>query len=179
MIKPIAVVIHHEAGYTGLQAVNELHRQRFDFKSSLGFYVGYQYYCDTKGVMTQTRSETEEGAHTLGGWNQKSIGICLMGNFETGTPTKPQLDALSELLGEIRLRHGTSLDKIYYHGELWQTLCPGRNLKSWVVSYRKADLEEAPEITLTPEADLKEKITLLQQLLTLYQKLLELMKGRK
>ena len=139
MIKPEAIIVHHEAGWAGLNGVNILHKQRFNFRSSLGWYVGYQWYIDTMGKYTQTRADTEEGVHTLGGWNQKAIGICLMGNYETAYPQQVQLDALDKLLGELQIKHDVPLEKIFYHGELWWTLCCGKNLKPWVVNYRKFD----------------------------------------
>jgi hypothetical protein len=126
---PNKIVIHHEGASNGFQAVNEWHKQRWNFKSELGFYIGYHYYIEKDGKVFQGRADTEDGAHTSG-HNQQSIGICLMGNFETEIPTKAQLDALESLVKDKKKQYNIS--KIYGHRQLGNTLCPGKNLFGWV-----------------------------------------------
>ena len=74
MIKNI--IVHHAGGtdsnplqdssnYTVAMCNND-HKARFNMLSSLGSYVGYHYFIDKAGVVTQTRADTEEGAHCVG-----------------------------------------------------------------------------------------------------------------
>src|SRR3990167_1677841 len=94
---PKYLIIHHEAGNNGFDGVNEYHRQRWDFKSELGYFIGYQYYISKSGFITQGRKDTEEGAHCIG-HNTDSIGICLEGNLNLERPTFSQLISLKNLI---------------------------------------------------------------------------------
>ena len=139
-MKPIAIVIHHEGKNNGFDRVNEYHKRKWNFKSSLGYYIGYGYYIALNGTVTQGRADTEEQAHTLGGWNRKSIGICLQGNLDLLYPTSEQLLTLQDLIGRKQVEHSISNNKIYMHKELWLTACPGKNMIDWVKSYRESDI---------------------------------------
>ena len=92
---------------------------------------------DYKGKVTQTRKDIEEGAHTLGGWNRKSIGIGLIGHLERENPTAEQLGALDGLLRRLRKQYSIPRKRIYAHKELWATVCPGKNLMPHIVRFRK------------------------------------------
>ncbi len=96
-MKPLSIILHHELGNNGFYGVNDYHRQLWNFKSSLGFYIAYQYYIDHLGVVYQGRADDEEGAHTIGR-NLDSIGICLAGNFDISRPTEAQLVSLKSLI---------------------------------------------------------------------------------
>ena len=140
MNKVEAIIIHHSATNASFQAINEYHRRKWNFRSSLGFYIGYQYFISLNGELTQGRADTEESAHTLGGWNKKSIGICLQGNLDLLYPTSAQLFALEDLIGKLQVKHDIFNSKIYLHRELWLTKCPGKNMIDWVKSYRESDI---------------------------------------
>jgi N-acetyl-anhydromuramyl-L-alanine amidase AmpD len=62
-------------------------------------------------------------------YNENSIGICLIGNFETQRPTTPQLAALGELLGHLKSNLLNGRPKLFLHREVRgeHTLCPGRH----------------------------------------------------
>ena len=124
------IVIHHTASSrdrTTLQDVNAWHKLRWaDFKSSLGYWVGYHYLITGDGKITQTRRDNEMGAHCIP--NDGKIGVCLTGNFMTETPTQAQIDALKRVLGALLKTYGLKYTDIKAHRELSQTLCPGNNL---------------------------------------------------
>jgi len=135
-----AIIIHHSASSrnTTVSDIDNWHRRRWpNFRGSLDFWVGYHYVIDYKGKVVQTRKDTDEGAHALGGWNRKSIGICLIGHFEQGNASQEQLRALDGLLGRLRRQYSIPRNRIYAHKELWATLCPGKNLMPHVVKFRK------------------------------------------
>lgn len=136
---PQAIVIHHEGASNGLIIVDDWHRRRGFPKSSLGYWVGYTYYIDLSGHTTKCREEDEEGAHTLGGWNRKSVGICLRGDLTLSQPTNEQIEALQSLTGAIQSRWGIRYGKIYAHQELWPTLCPGDNLMPHIRELRQRE----------------------------------------
>jgi len=141
-------VIHHTGSYAKsnsrqLFSVNRSHQNRFHFKSSLGYYVGYHFFIERSGAFTQTRSVEELGAHTYNertntGYNHY-IGICLAGDMRTQQPTKKQLDALRRILTlDLKIPYGN----VYLHRDLDDTECPGAHLSHDVV----ADLYEKTKV---------------------------------
>lgn len=126
-MKPQHIIVHHELGFNGFAGVNEYHRQ-LDFpKSSMGFYCGYQYYIDLQGVVSQARKDDEMGAHTIG-MNDKSIGICLMGNYDIARPTAPQLASLKSLVLKKMTEWAIPPNNIAGHRKYANKSCPGRLL---------------------------------------------------
>lgn len=135
--KPIAIVIHHEGASNGFASVNEYHRQKWKFISSLGFYAGYHYYISLDGTVHQARAENEEGAHCLGGWNRKSVGICLQGDTNVSQPTEEQIEALNLLIKGVQEMWVIPDSEIYGHSDLWPTECPGKNLYKILTEEKK------------------------------------------
>jgi N-acetyl-anhydromuramyl-L-alanine amidase AmpD len=60
-------------------------------------------------------------------YNANSIGICLVGNFETKHPSKKQIAALIELIDYLKNKTLRGRPKFLVHRELEQTVCPGKN----------------------------------------------------
>lgn len=121
---PSKIIIHHEAGNNGFDSVNEYHRQLWNFKSELGFYIGYQYYISKIGKVYQGRKDTEEGAHTQG-QNLNSIGICLQGNFDFERPTLAQFISLKSLINKKMMEYGILPANISGHRMFAAKDCPG------------------------------------------------------
>jgi len=135
---PRYIIVHHGAGDWDFEQVNWNHQQKWGFKSSLGYYIGYGYFIEYDGTVYQGRSDHEEQAHTVGDvahyYNRTSIGICLQGNFENEYPTLNQIMALKELLDRKKVEYQISNERVYGHRELQATLCPGRNLWTWLIN---------------------------------------------
>ena len=132
--KPKHIVIHHGGGDWGFGQVNNHHKNRWGFKSSLGFYIGYHKFINRYGKLFIARRDNEEGAHCVepgrpGYWNKNSIGICLQGNFEINKPTEAQLYTLKKELDKYDI-------PTKMHREISATLCPGKHLVEWVKKYR-------------------------------------------
>lgn len=139
MNRPEYLIIHHSGGTDAdpladtskhsFETVDNWHRRLWQFKSSLGHYIGYHYFIDRSGKVTQGRADNEEGAHCLGK-NKSSIGICISGNFDRTSPkpSKAQEDALRKLLLQLMNRHGITADKIVPHREFSNKTCYGRTL---------------------------------------------------
>ena len=129
MSKPTAIIIHHELGNQGFWGVNDYHRQLWNFPSSLGFFIAYQYYIGKDGVVFQGRLDDEEGCHTKGR-NFDSIGICLEGNFDYSYPTDTQIKSLKKLLLNKMTMWAIKPNEVYGHrvyanykscpGKLWR-----------------------------------------------------------
>lgn len=139
--KPTFLIVHHTGGtdanpladtsHHTFDMVNDYHRQLWGFKSSLGYYIGYHFFIDKKGVITQGRADMDEGAHTIG-YNKQSIGICLAGNFDATLPTKAQIDALRGLLIQLMNKHGIAAANIVPHRKFAKKTCYGTKLTdSW------------------------------------------------
>jgi len=100
MNKPQAFIVHHTAvGGDNFQlyAVNRYHRSKGFPISSLGWYVGYHWFIEKNGDTIRCRADKDVGAHTLKGWNTKSIGVSLAGDFNKEMPTPEQIKSLKEL----------------------------------------------------------------------------------
>lgn len=142
MNKPKYIIVHHFGG-TDLyplfdtsnqtfEIVNEDHRQKWNFKSSLGFYCGYHYVIDKTGKVTQGRAENEEGAHCIGK-NLESIGVALAGNFDTTLPSQAQIESLKTLIIELKAQYNIPLENIVPHRRFANKTCFGRLLADdWV-----------------------------------------------
>ena len=124
MNKPVYIVIHHttvDSLQSQFNVVNEYHRtQGFD-KSELGYYCGYHLFVERTGLVIRARKDEESGIHAIGS-NNKSIGVCLAGNFDVSFPTKPQIDTVKRLAKQYAL-------PIKWHREVQEhRTCPGKNL---------------------------------------------------
>ena len=119
------------------ERVNESHKNKWGFKSSLGFYIGYHYFIEYSGKVYQGRQDNEEGAHTVGPiphyYNRGSIGICLQGNTNNKAPTKEQLKSLAVLIDKKKRQYSIANDKVLGHKEVAATECPGMNLWHWLI----------------------------------------------
>ena len=131
------VIVHHCGGtdenpkadssrYTVSQC-NTDHKVRFNMKSSLGWYVGYTYYIDFFGKVTQCRKEGEEGAHCKG-YNSTSIGICLAGNFDVKIPSEAQKKSLTSLLNRIVSQYKLDPENVVPHRKFAKKSCFGNRL---------------------------------------------------
>ena len=132
------LIIHHSGGtdlnplqdssnYTVKQCDAD-HKARFGMKSSLGWWVGYTYFIDWKGKVTQCRKDGELGAHTIGR-NSDSIGICLAGNFDATLPTPEQVASLSDLINKKAKEFAITADRIVPHRHFASKTCFGKKLK--------------------------------------------------
>ncbi len=136
-MRPKYIILHHTAGPMNqtFEAINAYHKQRFNFKSTLGFYVGYQYLITSDGAVHQARKDTEEGAHTIG-YNQNSIGISVTGWFDDGhdgLPNEKQQETLARLLVEKLEQWNLKFEDIKFHREFAAKSCPGLHItKEWV-----------------------------------------------
>ncbi len=134
---PKTLIVHHTGGSNAdplsdssnftFDQCNDLHKQEFNMRSSLGWYVGYHYYISKDGSVRQARADTDEGAHTIG-QNSSSLGICLAGNFDATYPTEGQITSLTILLTQKTLQYSIPLENIVPHRHYATKTCYGNRL---------------------------------------------------
>jgi len=128
---PTKIIVHHTGGTDRNPLADTSHHTAQDidrYHRSLGWKgLGYHWYIEKNGKVVQGRQESEEGAHARG-YNKKSIGVCLAGNFDLTFPTGTQIASLRKLLREIMDRHNISADQIVPHRIHANKTCYGRRL---------------------------------------------------
>jgi hypothetical protein len=97
--------------------------------------IGYHFLIDPVGRVFEGRSMAWQGAHAAGTNNVENIGVCLLGNFEETRPTQQALATLQSTLDHMRQRYRIPRSGVVAHGDLKNTLCPGRNLAAWLQRY--------------------------------------------
>lgn len=176
------LIIHTEAAPLVTNAprfdvVNNYHRQLFNFKSSLGFWCGYQYFVEKSGKVIQARADTEEGAHTKG-YNSVSIGICLAGNGDVELPTQTQIDALSELLARKSKEWNIPKEKIVPHRFFLthkEKTCYGRLLSNeWA---RNLVVPVVPTAPIWP--NIEEQLSAIQKMIQWIREQIALLSAKK
>lgn len=143
------IVIHHSAGpqtQTPLQ-IAKYHVGPNHISSQGIPGIAYHYVITPDGQIFQTNFLETVSWHVKN-HNTKSIGICLIGNFEKHTPTKSQYDSLVYLVKGLYAEF--SLNKLERH-KFYRpgTLCPGRYFDYDLVKRR---LGAAASIARTPVA---------------------------
>lgn len=89
--------------------------------------IGYHYVIDTDGTIYKTNYLTTKAYH-VGNHNFYCIGLCLVGDFRTDTPTNAQLKSLNDLLMVL---YKTYHIKIKGHSEMpgyQNKQCPSINM---------------------------------------------------
>lgn len=113
--------------------------------------IGYHYLIYRNGCIATGRDLEEIGAHVTG-YNQKSLGICLVG---TDRFTRAQWASLSDLIGVLRKRYPES--RVVGHRDLspdqnangivekfeWLKICPGFDVATWI----EGGMQPIPEST--------------------------------
>lgn len=133
--EPRFVIVHHGGGDWDFNTVNNHHKQKWGFRSSLGYYLGYQKWIGYQEKVIRARRDTEEGAHTVdpsrpGFWNKNSVGICLRGDLTKNEMTEWQELMLAEELDRYKVAGYT----IKAHRQIKATNCPGDHLWNWLRS---------------------------------------------
>jgi len=121
------LVIHHSADPSKapqFDKINGYHKSKGFPKSSLGYWVGYNFLIEHSGEVRQARALTDHGAHTDamcdgGHCNSVAYGICLAGDFTKADPRPEQLAALFILWKSL------GYPKLLLHSDVKKTTCPG------------------------------------------------------
>ncbi len=135
---PEYIIIHHSATTQGnAETFRRAHKAKGWRDIGYHYVIGNGTYSGDGEVETG-RTEAEDGAHcSADGMNRKSIGICLVGDFDKQKPTPAQIEALEQLCRDIMNRHKIPASKVLGHGEVKgaATNCPGKNFD--MTAFRK------------------------------------------
>jgi hypothetical protein len=125
------IVIHHSYPFDSSSSPIEIQYAEM----SDGMYdIGYHFLIDAEGTVYEGRAIDFRGLHVSPGWDPETgnfigntgrIGIVLIGDFTTETPTIEQTAALYDLT--LYLDHQYGIDYLYGHKDLNATVCPGDN----------------------------------------------------
>jgi len=164
------VCVHHTAVSRKDQPsqfypVNRYHKEKWNMISELGWYIGYNYFIGTNGVLTQTRNVGEETMAVVG-HNHDTIHICSAGNFLVEQPTDEQDKTLIELIKQIEKEYpGIEIKR---HCEMQK----GRTCPGFSRSYFDAIILNEVHTTVPDKEDV-EKAEQIKQMSSLLDKLRE------
>lgn len=134
------IIVHHSFTSKNLDfektlgSISQSHKERLHQPiSKTGLYIAYHYVIGGKGEIRQTRLDDEIGYHASN-WpvNQSSIGICLLGAFDTETPNPVQLFALRDVIKSIKARH--FIKEVAGHRKYSSKSCPGKNVTDKMIA---------------------------------------------
>lgn len=132
---PSNIIIHHsgvswQKNPDQFLANNSYHQRLWHFKSSLGFYLGYNYEINKLGLVRQARvnGELTAACYQRGMNDGRAIHICLDGNFEIEQPYLNEIYALRDLLRSLLKRYPIPKENIFFHRQFSNTVCPGKNM---------------------------------------------------
>lgn len=119
-------VIHHSA----LPPTDGPRQIQYKHMHERGFAdIGYHFLIDQSGQIFEGRSIAVRGAHTRG-HNTGTIGVALLGNFETNPPVEIQWASVKSLLRYLVAKY--KLTHLAGHRDFLpdETTCPGTCLES-------------------------------------------------
>ncbi|MCX6743534.1 MAG: peptidoglycan recognition family protein [Candidatus Parcubacteria bacterium] len=135
MKKPTSIMIHHTAvsykfNFDQFEANNSYHKNKWNFKSSLGFYLGYNYEISSNGFRRQARKDGEVTAacYQKDMNDGRCLHIALDGNFDLEKPTNFEIYALRDFLKLKCKQYNILSNQIYFHRQFASKTCPGKNM---------------------------------------------------
>lgn len=144
------VIIHHSGEDRGSPAgIDSWHRQKGWDEMGYHFVIGNgNGYEDGRVFVGPRWPKQKHGAHTRvsknddNRWNEHGIGICLIGNYETGRPSARQMESLTRLVAFLSRQCHIPTSQVTTHGGVDpQTKCPGRHFSVGPVRQRVAALQ--------------------------------------
>ncbi|SMG27673.1 Por secretion system C-terminal sorting domain-containing protein [Marivirga sericea] len=181
------MIVHHSAGSNNISDYTQAVRSIYIFHTEENGWsdIGYNYLVAPNGVIYAGRDPAAGdqdkvlGAHFCGS-NSSTMGICLMGNYETVEPPSEMLESLEQVLSWKAFKDdlapldvsahplNSNLGVIAGHQEGCSTLCPGENVYKRLQQIRvnvEAQLEECsgedeeePIVVIEIDSVLSEKI---------------------
>lgn len=130
------IVIHHSATQSGsVESIHKQHLKRRDAAGSPWLGIGYHFLIGNgQGMPDGSVQATFRWKNQLHGahsgdelFNNRGIGICVVGNFEHSAPSKAQLDSLKSLVRVLAVRHRIKPENLMGHGSIRATACPGKH----------------------------------------------------
>jgi hypothetical protein len=133
------VVVHHTATTNGsVESIHETHLKNKDKNGNAWLGIGYHFVIGNgqgmpDGAIEPTfRWKTQiQGAHAGSSnkdYNERGIGVCLVGNFENSPPTAAQRRSVKLLVQTLKNEYRIPVDRVVGHKEIRasSTECPGK-----------------------------------------------------
>lgn len=116
------LIIHHTAGKGKVNDICRVH-----FGERKWSTVGYPFVIDEDGTVYQLKPDDEVSPHSYH-YNNNSIAICCIGNFNNYPMPKAQYEALCKLTRRLMKKFNLAKDDILRHCDLKgnNTECPGK-----------------------------------------------------
>ncbi|MCX8129790.1 MAG: peptidoglycan recognition protein family protein [Clostridia bacterium] len=126
---PKSIIIHHSLTKDGKvvdwTAITKYHIEHNGWSNN-GYHWGIERVGD-KWVIQKGRAENVQGAHTKEqGMNVKSIGICVVGNYDIDDLPKQAFDLLVSLIKDINKRYKKSFPIESHNKYAKYKTCPGK-----------------------------------------------------
>lgn len=140
------IVIHHSGVDMGtVKGMDRYHREERRMENGLAYHFvignGQGMGDGEIAVGSRWANQLEGGHLAIERLNKTSLGICLVGNFETHKPTRKQMEMLTALTRALltRCRLSTSAVTTHRQVHVGHTRCPGRHFptRSWLESLKK------------------------------------------
>ncbi len=124
------IVVHHSATPAGSAAsFDEFHRNKRGWDRGLGYHFVIGNGRGARNGLVETgRRWTRQidGAHAGSAeYNEHGIGVCLVGDFEVGSPTNEQISSLVKLVKELQRICNIPSENVILHRHIRDTQCPG------------------------------------------------------
>ena len=185
------IVLHHSAVSRATQplqfdAVNNYHRTK-DWgggwkqtsPSELGFWVGYNFFCESTGKRTQTRLIGEETIANKGmncdvPSRCTAISYCMAGNFAVEKPTQHQVNDFIAFIREVQEKYPEVVLKQHKDVQPGRTCAALTNdeIQKWILDPTVGETKDQQIARLTKERDAFQKQA--KQLVALLTRLLEI-----
>lgn len=131
------IVIHHSASTQGtVKGMDAYHRKKRKMENGLAYHFvignGRGIPDGQIEIGDRWRRQLNGGHLASEKLNQKSIGICLVGNFSKTRPTPKQMQSLNALIEYLlqRTKPGSGAVKLHRQINTRPTECPGKNFPS-------------------------------------------------
>jgi N-acetylmuramoyl-L-alanine amidase len=128
-MKPEYIIIHHsltkDSKTVSWQAIRHYHMVNLGWRA-IGYHYGIElvngHYEIIKG-----RMDDETGAHCKQHqMNRKSLGICMVGNYDEDIPDIVQIHKLTMLTRSLMHIHGIPVERVHPHSLHAPKTCPGK-----------------------------------------------------
>lgn len=129
------IVLHHTASDSGsVESIDAQHRQRHDSSGRPWKGIGYHFVIgngdgmgDGEIAPTFRWTQQMQGAHAGNAeYNERGIGVVLVGNFEQSRPSMRQRAAARRLVLALRRQYRITADRVVAHRDVRNTKCPGK-----------------------------------------------------
>lgn len=135
IMRVIDKIIYHCSATRASQDIGAAEIRRWHVDGNKWQDIGYHYVIRFNGEIEPGRPLEKAGAHCTG-YNERSIGICLVGGGPMGEDncfTKAQFDSLALLTKFLRLRFPNAT--IHGHKEFANKACPVFNVQQFLNDY--------------------------------------------